>query len=305
MAVALASRAVITSATVPPGTSATGKASRRAAWVSASARPSASASAVKLCPASSRSRASPQPSVAPRSSSTTMARSASQVSAVAGPAALGPAVEPGHVGHAGPVERVVDLDVEVAAQLQPPEQLEHGHVPEHHRGVALLAGEHPRRQVGGQSGPFGAVEPGGGVPVAQPGLVHQGPEQDLAGLRVAGRVVGDHRAELRVVEPGHLGDVQVGVRRRPVGQRELVELPRASVVRGDRLPRAAGPRRVLLGRPVAGFLLHRVRHLGDLQPHRRGGLGEERGVSCSQGSGVRERRVTRRPLPANQRADVR
>src|SRR3712207_8615573 len=39
-------------------------------------------------------------------------------------------------------QRVVDLDVEVPAELQPAEQLQHRDVAEHDGGVALLTAEH-------------------------------------------------------------------------------------------------------------------------------------------------------------------
>ena len=117
--------------------------------------------------------------------------------AVAGPAALGPAVEPGDVGDAGPVQRVVHLDVEVAAQLEPAEELDHGHVAEHHRGVALLAGEHRRRQVGGRARADRCAGTGWSVSRSLSRASSSRARSSTAGLRVVGGVVGDHRPELR------------------------------------------------------------------------------------------------------------
>ena len=116
--------------------------------------PSACASAREVG-ARPAGRAAPGPSrrSASASFSTTMARSAPSVvdRPVASTAVQLASAQPNRRATsdvAGPGQGVVHLDVEVAAQLQAAEQLQHRHVAEHHRGVALLAAEHRRLQVG-------------------------------------------------------------------------------------------------------------------------------------------------------------
>ena len=101
------------------------------------------------------------------------------------------------------------LDVEIAAQLEPAEQLDHGDVAEHDRGVALLTGEHPRFQVAGQAFAVGQVETDRFLRSAERSAGQQGRQDHPAGLRIAGRVVRDHRPEFGVVEPADLGGGQV------------------------------------------------------------------------------------------------
>ena len=113
------------------------------------------------------------------------------------------------------VERVVHLDVEVAAQLEPAEELGHREVAEHDGGVALLSGEDVRGQLGGQRAAVGEPESHLGVRAAELAGGEQGSQDQPAGLRVAGGVVRDGRAQLAIGEAADLGMVQleIGARR--------------------------------------------------------------------------------------------
>ena len=125
----------------------------------------------------------------------------------------------------------MDLDVEVAAELEPAEELDDRDLAQHHRGVALLPGEHP-----------------GSRSDRRPWASARWKRASLSGLRSrrqasrAPRItrqacgscaasIGNRRTKIRIGEPADLGLMQFGVRRRPVGDRELVVLGRSHVGR--------------------------------------------------------------------------
>ena len=202
---ATANRSVITAAMSLRSRGPWGTHPRSAAWISASARPSRAASSANGCRRPARASASPQPSSAPVSFSTSIAKSAAYVRVAVPPGTLDPAVQPGHVADAGLVQRVVGLDVQIATELEPAEQLQHRRLAEHDRGVRLLAAERLRLVARRQALGVGRGEPHLAVGLADPAGVEQRGQQHPAGRRVLRGVVGDHLPEIGVRGPGQLG----------------------------------------------------------------------------------------------------
>ena len=166
-----------------------------------------------------------QPSLAVRRNCCSIARCRSSARRV------DPAVERSDVAAPGPGQRLVDLDVGVAARGQPAEHLHQAVLAERDRGVALLAGERlrvRRRGRGRARRSCGGTRHAGEVGVA----CVEGLQPLLHRLTVVHGVVVELRSS-RLADEGVADPfLRLGVRR----ERQLVEVG-AAVVVGDRRAR--------------------------------------------------------------------
>jgi len=98
------------------------------------------------------------------------------------------------------------FNIKVAAEFQPAEELEHRHITEHHRCVALLTCVDMGFEVRSQL--LAEVEPNSRFRVAVPRLADQLAQDHPATIGILHCVVSDNRPDSGVVKTGDLRVIQ-------------------------------------------------------------------------------------------------
>ena len=265
-------------------------------WISASALPSALASAAKPDPMMSsgavfsvlsESSARSQPSTAPASFYHDHCEIGVQLPP-AGHPAFNPAEQSRHIlDHR--VERGMHLDIEVVADSRRRKSFRIA-ISQHHRGVALLPGEEPgsRSELRPDAEVVNRTSLSGCAtddrPTARSESRHTPPGP--------GGVVRDDRTEIRIGEATDLGVVQVCLRRRPVGDRAKLVVLRRPGLDPRSIPGAPtraeswvffGPSNCRWGR--IGVFGCRVGDLGDLEPYAGGADGLKKSDTSARARG--------------------